>query len=227
VAVAQRAGDFEFLIGSPWEARGNPQDEFEHLSHVIKRFPGEPRFALAQAIAIEWRTWPVGFRTPRSRVVAPADAIGALQRMTKDAAIGPEASLRLGVLRLRTGKPDDALPLFDGVDAATRDPYLVYLARYFRGQALERKRLTAEAEQAYRGALAAIPRAQTATVALSGLLAKAGRQREASDVVEASLSGPAVLDPWREYELADYRFWPQLLARLHAEIASGEMGAAR
>jgi tetratricopeptide (TPR) repeat protein len=227
VAVAERAGDFEFLIGSPWEARGNPQDEPEHLAHVIKRFPGEPRFALAQAIAVEWRTWPVGFRTSRSRVIAPADAMSALQKMTKDDAIGPEASLRLGVLRLRTGKPDDALPLFDGAEAATRDPYLVYLARYFRGQALERKRLTGDAEQAYRGALAAIPRAQSATVALSALLAKAGRQREASDVVETSLSEPPVLDPWREYELADYRFWPELLARLHAEIHSTEGVAVR
>ncbi len=27
LAVAARAGDFQFLIGSPWEARGNPWDE--------------------------------------------------------------------------------------------------------------------------------------------------------------------------------------------------------
>jgi tetratricopeptide (TPR) repeat protein len=227
VAVAERAGDFEFLIGSPWEARGNPQDEPEHIAHLIKRFPSEPRFVLAQAVAIEAQTWPVGFRLSRSRVVNPPDAIRALQGMTKDDAIGAEASVRLGALRLRMGKPDDALTLFERADASSRDPYVVYLSRYFRGQALEKKNQPSEAERAYRAALATVPRAQSATMALSALLVRAGRVQEASALVEESLSGPPIFDPWREYQPADNRFWPELLTRLRGEIHPVNGAAAR
>ncbi len=58
VAVAERSEDFEFLLGSPFEERGNPQDEFEYLNALFKRFPTESRFVLAQGIALESRTWP-------------------------------------------------------------------------------------------------------------------------------------------------------------------------
>ncbi len=58
LAVADRAEDFEFLLGSPWEARANTKDEIEHLSHVARQFPGERRFVLAQGIAVEWRLFP-------------------------------------------------------------------------------------------------------------------------------------------------------------------------
>jgi tetratricopeptide (TPR) repeat protein len=227
VATADRAGDWEFLIGSPFEDRGNVKDEFEHLSHVIKRFPNEPRFALAQAVAIEWRTWSQGFRRPRSSAGNAVEAIRALDRMSKDDAIGPEASLRLGFLRLRTNRTDEALAIFSRVEASTRDPYLVYLAHYFSGQALARKGQTAEAERAYRAALATIPRAQSATMALAALLVESNRHVEASGLVEASLAGDIPTDPWRTYEAADDRFWPELITRLHAEILNGNAVEAR
>lgn len=224
VATVERAGDFEFLIGSPWEARGNTKDEFEHLSHVIARFPEEPRFALAQAVAIEFHTWNDGFRRPRSDVFNPPDAIRAFDHMSKDDAIGPEASLRLGYLRLRMNRVDDALSLFTHVQTVTRDEYLVYLAHYFTGQALERKNRLADAERAYRSALAAVPRAQSATVALAALLVRSGQAMEASALVEASLTSPLTDDPWRAYETADDRFWPRLIDRLHADILQSAAG---
>ena len=231
VATVERAGDWEFLIGSPWDPRGNVKDEFEHLSHVIKRFPDEPRFALAQAIAIEWRTWPSGwpgsFRHSRLVVPNSSEAAGALDHMSKNDAIGPEASLRLGFLRFRTGHTDDALSLFSHVEATTRDPYLVYLAHYFSGQALARKGQTAEAEQAYRAALATIPRAESATMALAALLAESNRHLEASALVETSFAGQMPVDPWRGYESADDRFWPELITQLHAEILNGGAIEAR
>ena len=174
LAVAERAEDFEFLLGSPFEERGNPKDEMEHLAHVAARFPTERRFALAQGIALDWRSWP---DDPKN-VIAPSVIPGApypplgvleaqkvFESLQNDDEVGPEATLRLGVLRLREGASGEALKLFDRVDDSTRDQYLVYLARFFRGQALERARQFPEATRAYRSAHDTIPGAQSASPA--------------------------------------------------------------
>jgi tetratricopeptide (TPR) repeat protein len=213
IAVAQRWGDYEFLIDSP-EPRGNRQDEIDHLVHVAKRFPNEARIVLAQAIAIEWRVW--ALRGPRSNV---AEGIRAFERLTGDPAVGAEATLRLGSLRVRSRDFGRAVEHFDRVETMTRDRYLIYLARYFRGRAREQQERFADAELDYRGALATIPHATSATLALAAILARSDRRAEASALVEASLtSRPPAADPWRAYGAADDRFWPELIARLHAEI---------
>jgi len=220
IATAERAGMVEFMIGSPVAVRGNAKDEIEHLNHVIERFPHEPRFVLAQGVALEQTTWPVGFRIPRYQLFGATLAEQALRLQVTDDAIGPEATMRLGFLRFRMANPDQAIEMFDRVEATTRDRYVVYLARYFRGLALESKNRLTDAQRAYRGALSTIPRAQSATAALATLLVSGGRSREAAALVEASLTPPIVQDPWREYEAADDRFWPELIARLHGAIAA-------
>ena len=166
VAVAQRRSDYEFLIGSPWDERGDPKQEIEHLSHATFRFAEEPRLILAQAIAIEWRTWPNTARHSRTSVIGLPQAMSAFERLTRDPIIGAEATVRLGSLRLRGRNLTGALELFDRVETMTRDRYLIYLARYFRGQAQERQKRPADAEKAYRGALATIPKAISATMTL-------------------------------------------------------------
>lgn len=219
VAAAQLAGDSEFLIGSPFEVRHNPEAEIDHLKHVIARFPKEPRFALAQAIAVEWTSFP---NPPRSlkRPARTAQAIKAFDGMTRDESVGAEASLRLGAARLRSGDEDAALDLFAKVEKTTRDRYLIYLARVFAGQAHQALNRPAEAEGAYRGALKTIPNAQTASFALAALLFKSNRPGEAAQVTESALSAqPQVVDPWREYGSADHRFWPELIGRLRGAIA--------
>lgn len=219
VAAAQLAGDSEFLIGSPFEERHNPEAEIDHLKHVVARFPKEPRLALAQAVAVEWTTFP---NPPRSvkRPPRTAQAIKAFEGMTRDDAIGAEASLRLGAARLRGGDEDAALGLFAKVEKTTRDPYLIYLARVFAGQAHEALNRPVEAEASYRGALKTVPKAQTASFALAALLFKTNRPGEAAQITESALSvQPQVIDPWREYGTADYRFWPALIGRLREAIA--------
>jgi hypothetical protein len=74
------------------------------------------------------------------------------------------------------------------------------------------------AERAYRGALLAVPRAQSATFAVAVLMAKRGERAGAAALVDASLKTPLAVDPWRAYGDADDRFWPALLAKLHGEI---------
>jgi tetratricopeptide (TPR) repeat protein len=213
LAVASRAGDFEFLIGSPWEERANPNDEILHLEHSAERFPTERRFALAQGIAIEWRLFP-------SRRSGFREAQQVFQSLKDEAGVGPEASVRLGVHFYRGGNFVQALETLARADERTREPYVVYLARYFRGQVFERQKKLNEAEAAYRGALAVIPAAQSASFALSAILAQRGERAEAATLIERALyAKPRPLDPWRAYGQADERFWPELLARLHAEIA--------
>jgi tetratricopeptide (TPR) repeat protein len=218
IALAQRAGDYEFLIGSPWDERGNPQDEIEHANHIVARFPDEPRFVLAQAIAAEYGTWSTSPRRRRLGVRHLSDVVAAFRAAMRRDPIAAEARVRLGFVQVRARRPDDAIELFEEAERSTRDPYVVYLGRYFRGLALEMKNRAAEAEIAYRDALAAVPRAQSASMALATLLSRAGRVREAAAIVEASLAEPVAVDPWREYGAADYRFWPYLVSRLHEEI---------
>jgi len=212
LAVAERSEDFEFLIGSPWEDRANPKDEIEHLKHVSARFPDEKRFALAQGIAIEFRLF------PSPRALGQKEAIDVFDKLKDDEVVGGEASARLGVLQFRMGNYDAALKQFERVDELSRDPYVTYLSRFFRGQALEKQRDLVGAEKAYRGALLAVPRAQSATFAVAALMAKRGERAAAAALVDASLKAPLAVDPWRAYADADDRFWPTLIAKLHAEI---------
>ena len=95
---------------------------------------------------------------------------------------------------------------------------MTYLARFFRGQALDHNHYPRGAEKAYRGALLAVPRAQSTTFAVAGLMAKRGERAQAAALVDASLKAPLAVDPWRAYADADDRFWPTLLAKLHSEI---------
>ena len=213
VAVADRATDFEFLIGSPWEGRANPKDEIIHLKHSADRFPYERRFALAQGIAAEWRQF------PSRRAGAPA-VQKIFEALRDDPSVGAEATVRLGVVQQRNNNVTGAIALFIAAEQRTREPYVLYLARYLRGQSLERLRKPADAERAYRAALTTVPAAQSASFALSALLALQGHRADAAAVVDAALTAtPRPLDPWRAYGEADARFWPQLIAQLHAEIA--------
>ena len=219
VSVAQRRGDYEFMIGSPWDERGNAEDEIDHLKHVIARFPKEPRFALAQAIAIEWHTWPQSLRRPRNSARHLPDALRAFEGMRDDPDIGAEAWLRSGVLLLRANTTGRAVDAFKKTEQLTRDRYLIYLAKFFRGQAYERQKAEIDAERDYRGALATIPKAISASMALAALLTRAERPGEASAIVDAAVTAnPPPSDPWREYGAADDRFWPRFLAQLRSEI---------
>jgi hypothetical protein len=128
--------------------------------------------------------------------------------------------MRLGAMQLRTGRDQKgAFVLLDRAELITRDPYVIYLARYFKAQALDRQDRRDDAQASYRGAVAAWPRGQAATMALATSLFRDGKRAEAYELAEAMLDAPDPLfDPWREYVHADDRFWPYLIGRLRAEI---------
>ena len=211
LAVAQRSEDAQFLVGDTAIGLGisageiiNTQDDIKHLDHVVKRFPNEARFMLGQGIARD-RNW-------------QDDAIQAYIALFGDPDVGGEAMMRLGAMHLRNGKLADAMILFERSQRATRDPYVIYLARLYSGRALERQNRRGQALDAYRGAVAAWPRGQAATLSLASLLFQAGRRSEAQELTGAMFAEPVPADPWREYVHADDRFWPLLIGKLREGI---------
>jgi hypothetical protein len=207
LSVGHRSEDFQFLVGSPFESIVlNQQDEIAHLMHVEERFPDEMRVQLAKAIAVEWR-W-------------PRDAMPAFLGLVDHPDVGGEARVRLGVSQTRTGRHADAVATLRRAEQETREPHLVYLARLFRGQALEALKRPQDAEVAYRSAVLTIPGAQSAATALAGLLSADGRRLEAQQLIGRTMATrPLPDDPWRVYVHGDDRFWPYLIARLRREIA--------
>lgn len=212
LAVAQRSEDARFLVGDIGVGLGvgageiiNTQDEIKHLDHVMKRFPAERRFVLAQGIARD-RYW-------------EDDALTAYAAVADDVDVGGEASMRLGALHMKHERFGEAMRHLDRAETLTRDQYVIYLARYFKGKVLEQNSRSDDALDEYRGAAAAWPNGQAATLSIAALLFRDGRRTEAHARVGRMLAaGPNAFDPWREYVHADNRFWPQLIGRLRAEI---------
>lgn len=183
----------------------NVQKEIGHLNHVIGRFPDEKRFVLGQALARERPT--------------PNDAARLYTAMLTDQMVGGEAAMRLGALYLRQGRIADALPLFARAELLTRDRDVIYLARFYRGQAMVKLRREADAIAAYRSALDARPGSQSASVGLALILASHDGRAEAQTLMKAVLDkGADYKDPHLEYMHGDERFWPTLVEKLYAEI---------
>lgn len=213
LAVASRAQDYEFLIGSPWAARANKGDEILHLEHAIARFPKDRRLLLAQGIAAEWRLY------PNARNTGLKEARAIFANLKDDAEVGAEASVRLAIVETRAGNPTAAAPLFIAAIRASRDPFVTFLAHYFVGQSQERLHRLQDAEASYRAALVAVPRAQSASFSLAALVAARGARTEAAGLVGDSVSAASrPVDPWRAYGDADDRFWPALIVELREKI---------
>lgn len=140
--------------------------------------------------------------------------IELLEDLSNAEAIRPETVLRLGHLHLRLQHVEIALEQFDEVLAMTDDPFLVYLAHFLGGRAREQQGDQANAMASYRAALNIIPRAQSASLALSSLLFVANARDEAARLIDAAITVPVAEDPWRAYQAGDFRFWAERIASL-------------
>ena len=212
----------------------------DHLAHAEDRVPDEPRFKLARLVTTEvhitmgawfWLGQPSdvvrqaakpfyedSVRRPdnnqRRRLIGEYAKLGAAAQ-----AVRAEAHLRAGALEFRLGQFDAAVDHLRQVEPNTQEPALVYLSHFFRAKVHERQGDGTAAEAEYRAALTAVPMAQSAVSALSAALFLRDARKDAYELVSASLAiRPAPVDPWREYWCGDCRLWPELIARLRAEL---------
>jgi tetratricopeptide (TPR) repeat protein len=205
IAVSERAEDYEFMVGERHLPDRYNSDVIQHVRHAALRLGDEPRVKLAQAIAEEFHD--------------PPDAARQFTLLQSDVDLRGEATMRLGVMAYWRKDDDRALDQLRKVESITRDPWVLYLARYFTGLVQLRRHHADDAEIAFRRALEAVPHAQAATISLASLLFGSGRRDEASAFVGQMLAAdPSPADPWRAYADADDRFWPELIARLRREI---------
>lgn len=191
---------------------------------ALARFPDEPRFLLARAVAADQRT-AVSSASPGSttRSLAPVIAEAVRQRYEaalKHPEVSVEARLRLAWLLYRTGRHPDALAkLEEPGTTASPDPALRYLHRLFLGHVLGALDRPDEAIEAYRAALAIVPLAQSARVALMNAFLSRGDRAEAEALAErVQAERPADLDPWWMYWQGQYRLYPQAMARVRELI---------
>lgn len=106
----------------------------------------------------------------------------------------------------------EAIRLFEDVPRLSVDPWLVYLASFFRGKALTALGRNEEAATAYRNALSVKPRSHSAQISLAALLFLNDRRSEASSIVRTVLSeSDDATDPWAWYPYGDLRHLDQRL----------------
>jgi Ca-activated chloride channel family protein len=131
---------------------------------------------------------------------------------------GAEARAHVGLLKFHLNQLDQAIEDLRAAAASTTDPFVQNLAWLVAGLAFEAQGRAAEATQAWRSAVAAVPAAKASATALAARLFLAGRRVEAAQIVgRAYRADPVVLDPWRRIA-ADIRFVPGYMAWLRASV---------
>jgi tetratricopeptide (TPR) repeat protein len=202
--------------------RPNVLDVF--TMRALERFPDEPRFLLARAIAADQRSAAGGalrWAAPNPATSASVEAAKALYEIVLGRPeVATEARIRLAFLLHREGKNEDALVRLD--EAAARpidDATLRYLHHLFRGHVLAGLNRGDESLAAYRAALALLPSAQSARVSIMNSLYKRGDRTGAEALAEQIQTEPArVMDPWWMYWQGQYRLHSLVMARLR-EVA--------
>ena len=211
----------------------NPRQAEEFESRASALFPTHPRRVLAarafhegltaERLASEYR----GERAENFRVFYEdsrrrwwRSATGSyLTALNLDPSY-EMAALHLGRISVLLGESAEAARRFTNlVDAG--DPRIRYLARLFLGSLAEREGRDAEAESAYRSALAAYPWGQAASVALSQLFSRTGQETAARAIIAEMGGRGASVEPFWTYllparlDLADCQM---LLNELRAEV---------
>ena len=202
--------------------RPNVLDVFS--ARALDRFPDEPRFLLARAIAADQRSAAGGalrWAAPNPTTSASVDAAKALYELVLGRPeVAVEARIRLAFLLHRQGRNDEALVRLDEAGARPIDDGMLrYLHSLFRGQVLADLNRVDESLAAYRSALAILPSAQSARVAIMNMLYKQGDRAGAEALAEQIQTEPVgLIDPWWIYWQGQYRLHLQVMARLR-EVA--------
>jgi hypothetical protein len=181
------------------------------IGDAAGRFPDDARLQLARMLFVRGAL--KGSATP-------------LERLTDDPDIGPDVLVQLAMYTFRDSKRGDKR--FEEVkelaDQALRravEPWTIYLAHFLSGVSSENLGRPQDAIREYLAALDAVPRAQSASLALAQVLLR-GTQADtdaAVELVTRSLAArPDGEDPWRVFEYGEYIRWPVLIADVRKAI---------
>ena len=208
--------------GAPPGAAVSPM----HLMHALERFPDDPELRLARIVA--W-TWGRDQEPPRNvterRISSSFDwrppqfeALVSFEPLFDDPVVGAEARIRAGLIRAASGDHDGALRLYVAAQAKAADPARRYLSFFLAGRALETLGHVDEAIAQYEKALAVVPSAESATIALANL-EFGGERRDAAAARVAARFGRAERgdDPGRLAGYGSFMRWPELRDALRRE----------
>jgi VWFA-related protein len=188
-----------------------PESAILFIPRALQRCPTTPRLHLAYAFVSEQQWLRTG--------LAPAEELEVVQRYEaamKFPETEAEARVRAARFLYGLGNFDRALAVLDAAAIAqSKDLEVRYFADLFRGQVLRARGRPDEAIAAFRAALATVPGAQSARVALMTLLVNRGDHEGAAALAEAAQTASEEdFDPWWTYWLGDFRHYPAMLDKL-------------
>ena len=198
-----------------------------HLMHAIERFPDDPQFQLARVTAwtwgrdseplrnVEWRV------TERMRVARPAqlEALTAYEPLLAVPAVAAEARIRTGLVHVTVGDHVAALKAFESARPLAATTQLKYLSHFLAARSLEMLNRHDEAIAEYANALALVPSAESATVALASLQFLRGEHDASVALVDKTFARTgSITDPGRLTGYGFYLHWPEIKAAMRAEL---------
>jgi VWFA-related protein len=187
-----------------------PESALVFIPRALQRCPQNPRLHLAYAFVSE-QQWLRGGLSQEQE----SEIVNRYEQAMKFPETEPEARVRTARFLFGLGNLDRALEILTGGAVPSKDLEVRYLADLVRGQILRARGRPDGAAAAFRSALATLPGAQSARVALMTLLVNRGQHEEAGALAEAAqTASPDQFDPWWTYWLGDFRAYPTILDKL-------------
>lgn len=239
-AVAGRARARVWLLGEyarlPHQKPTNapPSDPqrppARHLMHALERFPDDPHFQLSRVVAWTWGrdgepTRNIDRRENEDRRPArrapQLEALVTLEPLTQMPGVAAEAWVRIGLVQVTVGDFAAALRAFESAQAIASSPAIQYLAHFHAARSLERLSRLDAAIGEYRQALAIVPGAESAALALASLQF----MRDDRDEAVALIDGVTRLaaqpdDPGRLSGYGSFLHWPERKSDLRRALSA-------
>jgi tetratricopeptide (TPR) repeat protein len=181
------------------------------LASGLERFRDDPELLLARGSLYEANAWlRMVDRSVAVQIYMPEaldqwkatvfDAQADFDHARRKEPMLIEATLRWGRTRLLVGDEKDATAAFASVVNSRAPSWMRYLAFLFDGARAEAEKKPDQAQNAYQHALAVIPDAASALLALSRLAERAGDSAAARRWATRALrKTPDAIDPWTSY----------------------------